>query len=98
MGTKLLFSTTCHHESNGQMKVTNQTLTTLLRGMVCESLKDWDIKLPHAEFTHNRSPSYTTSHFPFEACYGLNPLTPLDLIFIPQESKVSFEDEKQLKR
>jgi len=78
-------------------EVTNRTLTTLLRGMVSKSLRDWDTKLPHAELAYNRTPSYATSNSPFGVCYGLNPLTALDLIPIPQESKVSFEAEERAK-
>ena len=62
-----------------------------------KSLREWDIKLSHAEFTYNRSPSYATSHSSFEICCDLNPLTPLDLVPIPQESKVSFKAEERAK-
>jgi len=65
MGTKLLFSTTCHPQINGQTELTNRTLTTLLRGVVSKSLRDWDIKVSHANFTYNRSPSYVT-HSPLK--------------------------------
>ena len=61
--------------------------------MVSKSLRDWDVKLAHAEFIYNRPPSYATTNSPFEVCYGLKPLTPIDLIPIPQESRVSFEAE-----
>jgi len=59
--------------------------------MVRKSFEEWDIKLSHAEFFYNESPSYTTSHSLFKVYYGLNPLTPLDLIPILEESKVSIE-------
>ena len=73
VGTKLLFSITCHPQTDGQTKVIDKTLVTLLRGMVIKSLRDWDVKLAHAEFAYNRAPSYATSHSPFEGCYSLNP-------------------------
>ena len=97
MGIKLLFNTTCHPQTNGRTEVTNRTLTTLLRGMVSKSLRDWDNKFSHVQFAYNRTSSYATSHSPFEVCNDLNPLTPLDLIPIPQESKVSFEAEERAK-
>ena len=95
--TKLLFSMTYHPQSDGQTGVTNRTVTTLLRNLVSKSLKDWDLKLPHAEFAYNRSPSYATKHSPFECFYGVNPLTPLDLLPIRTESRVSFEAETRAK-
>jgi len=65
--------------------------------MVSKSLRDWDNKFSHVQFAYNRTSSYATSHSPFEVCYGLILLTPLDLIPIPQESKVSFEAEERAK-
>ena len=65
--------------------------------MVSKSLKDWDIKLQHVEFAYNRSLFYVTKHSPFECVYGVNPLTPLDLLAIPSKSRVSFEDETRAK-
>ena len=89
--TKVLFSTAYHAKTDGQTKVTNWTLTTLLRSLVSKSLKDWDLKLPHDKFYYNRSTSYATKHSPFECVYGVNPLTPLDLLPILIESRVSFD-------
>jgi len=63
LGTRLLFRTTYHPQIDRQTKVTNLTLTTLIRSLVSKSLKDWDLKLSHAEFTYNRSPSYATKHY-----------------------------------
>ena len=83
--SNLLFSTIFHRQMDGQIEVTNRTLTTLLRGMVNKSLRDCDVKLAHNEPTYNRASSYATSHAPFEVCYSLNPLTHVDLILIPQE-------------
>ena len=34
---------------------------------------------------------------PFEALYGINPLTPIDLIPLPTKCKVSFEAKKRAK-
>ena len=85
LGTRLLFSTAYHPHTDGQTEVTNRTLATLLRGLVSKSLKDWDLKLSHAEFAYNRSPSYATKHSPFECVYGVNPLT---LLFSFTSSRV----------
>ncbi|XP_074318277.1 uncharacterized protein LOC141655077 [Silene latifolia] len=97
VGTKLLFSTTHHPQTDGQTEVTNRTLGVLLRGLVSRSLKDWDVKLAHAEFAYNRSPTHATSHSPFEVVYGANPYLPLDLIPLPKDELVHKDAEAKLK-
>ena len=97
LGTKLLYSTSHHPQTDGQTEVTNKTLATLLRSLVSKNIKEWDLKLPHAEFAYNRTPSFATAHSPFESCYGINPLTPLELTPLPLESRVSYEAEERAK-
>lgn len=53
--------------------------------------------MPHAEFAYNRTPMRATGCSPFEALYGINPLTPIDLAPLPTDCKVSFEAEKRAK-
>ncbi|KAL9244399.1 hypothetical protein vseg_018179 [Gypsophila vaccaria] len=97
VGTKLLFSTSHHPQTDGQTEVTNRTLGTLLRGLVSKTQKDWDVKLAHAEFAYNRSPTHATAHSPFEIVYGLNPYLPLDLIPLPSDELVHKDAESKLK-
>ena len=80
LNTKLLFSTSYHPETDGQTEVTNRTLRVILRTLVNKNTRDWDLKLCHAEFAYNRSPSYTTKYSPFECVYGVNPLMLITLI------------------
>ena len=79
LGTKLLFSKTCHPQTDGQTEVTNRTLGTLLRALVEPHAKAWDLLLLHAEFTYNRAPSKATGLSPFKVVYGIDPLSPNDL-------------------
>ena len=83
LGTKLLFSTTCHPQSDGQTEVVNRTLGQMLRCMIVQNIKEWEELLPHIEFAYNRVVHSTTSHSPFEVVYGFNPLTPLYLLPYP---------------
>ena len=86
LGTKLLFSTTCHPQMDGQTEVVNRTLSTLstlLRTIIQKNLKNWEDCLPFIEFAYNLSVHFTTNFSPFEIVYGFNPLTPLDLLPLP---------------
>ena len=64
----------------------NRTLGTLLRTILRKNLKTWDACLPHVEFSYNRVVHSTTNSSPFEVVYVFNPLTPLDLLAMPNVS------------
>jgi hypothetical protein len=42
LGTKLLFSITCHPQTDGPTKVVNHTLGTMLRVILKKNLKMWE--------------------------------------------------------
>jgi hypothetical protein len=41
LGTKLLFSTTCHLQTDGQTEIVNRTLFTMLRAILKSNIKLW---------------------------------------------------------
>ncbi|XP_057550663.1 uncharacterized protein LOC130828721 [Amaranthus tricolor] len=94
LGTKLLFSTAYHPQTDGQTEVTNRTLGNMLRALVTKNIWEWDLKLCYAEFAYNRAPSCSTKHTPFECVYGTNPLLPTSLIDLPlcDSKQVEAED------
>ncbi|XP_028223356.1 uncharacterized protein LOC114404708 [Glycine soja] len=92
IGTKLLFSTTCHPQTDGQTKVVNRTLGTLLRTVLKKNLRSWEACFPHVEFSYNRVVHSTTNCSPFEIVYGFNPLTPLDLLPMPNIAMFKHKD------
>jgi len=94
VGTRLLFSTTCHPQTDGQTEVVNRTLSTLLRAVLKKNLKMWEEWLPHVEFAYIRVVRSTTQHSPFEVVYGFNPLTPLDFLPLPHTSIIKHKDGK----
>jgi hypothetical protein len=78
--TKLLFSTTCHSQTDGQTKVVNRTLSTMLRAVLKTNLKLWEECLPHIEFAYNRSVHSTMKVSLFRVVYGLSHRAPIDLL------------------
>ena len=96
LGTKLLFSTAYHPQTDGQTEVTNRTLENILRTLVKKNTKDWDEKLAYAEFAYNRCPSLTTKYSLFECVYGFNPMTPTTLVCLPLQERGAWSAEKQV--
>ena len=91
LGTKLLFLTTCHPQTDGQTDIVNRTLITLLRAIIEKNIRTWEDCLPFVEFAYNRAVHSTTHCSPFEIVYGFNPLTPLDLLPLPPNNFVSVD-------
>jgi transposase InsO family protein len=86
LGTKLLFSTTCHPQTDGQTEVVNRTLSTMLWAVLKTNLKLWEECLPHIKFIYNRSVHSTMKVSPFQVVYGFNPRAPIDLLpLLPSE-------------
>jgi transposase InsO family protein len=91
LGTKLLFSTTCHPQAYGQTEVVNHTLSTMLQAFLKTNLKLWEECLPHIEFAYNRSVHSTTKVSPFQVVYGFNPCAPIDLLPLPPSEITCFD-------
>ncbi|KAL4333067.1 hypothetical protein GQ457_07G006290 [Hibiscus cannabinus] len=96
IGTKLMFSTTCYPQTDGQTEVVNRSLSTLLRSIIKKNIKTWDDCLPHIEFSYNHVIHSATKMSPFEVVYGFNPITPLDLLPLPQEQVISKEGKARV--
>ncbi|KAF3654604.1 putative 60S ribosomal protein L7-3-like [Capsicum annuum] len=95
LGTKLLFSTSCHPQTDGQMEVVNRTLGAMLCSMIKGKLTSWEEDLPLIEFAYNRVVHSSTGMTPFECVYGLNPFTPLDLTPLPSDLMISLDGRKR---
>ena len=95
LGTKLLFSATCHPQIDGHTEVVNRTLSTLLRAIIKKIIKTWENYLPHVEFAYNSTIYSATKFLPFEIVYGFNPLTPLDISPLPMSEHVHLDGKKK---
>jgi hypothetical protein len=97
LGTRLLFSITCHPQMDGQTEVVNHTLSTLLRAVLKKNLRLWEESLPHLEFAYNRVVHSTTKFCAFEIVYGFKPAAPIDLLPLPMQERVNFDASKRAK-
>ncbi|XP_059291460.1 uncharacterized protein LOC132044941 [Lycium ferocissimum] len=96
LGTKLLFSTSCHPQTDGQTEVVNRTLGNMLRAVLKGKLTFWEEHLAMVEFAYNRTVHSSTGKSPFEVVYGFNPLTPLDLLPLPTDNIVNLAGRKKV--
>jgi transposase InsO family protein len=85
LGTKLLFSITCHPQTDGQTEVVNSTLSTMLRAVLDQNLRRWEDCLPHVEFAYNHATHSSTKMCPFQIVYGYIPRAPIDLFSFDTE-------------
>jgi hypothetical protein len=76
LGTKMLFSTTCHPQIDGQTEVVNRTLSMLLRALIKNNLKGWEECMPHVEFAYNRAVHSTTKMCLLKLYMVLNQILP----------------------
>ncbi|GJS88715.1 RNA-directed DNA polymerase [Tanacetum coccineum] len=98
LGAKLHFSSSHHPQTDGQTEVTNRSLGSLLRCLVGDKPKQWDVVLPQAEFAYNRSNHSSTGRSPFFVVYGRNPFTPLDLAPMVGDGSVSAEGDERARQ
>ncbi|KAK8918413.1 hypothetical protein KSP39_PZI022006 [Platanthera zijinensis] len=89
MGTKLLFSSAYHPQTDGQTEVVNRSLGGLLRCLVGEHKGTWDLILPHAQLAYHNSRNRSTQLSPNEIVHGYKAPVPLDLIPLPPSFKSS---------
>ncbi|PKI57325.1 hypothetical protein CRG98_022270, partial [Punica granatum] len=75
-------------ETDGQTEVVNRSLGNLLRGSVGEHVKSWDHKLSQTEFAHNHAVNRSTGFSAFQVVYFVTPKGPLDLLPVPDKTRV----------
>jgi hypothetical protein len=91
LGTRLLFSTTYHPQTDGQTEVVNRTLSTILWVILKTNLKLWEECLPHIEFAYNRFVHSTTKVSPFQVVYCFNPRASINLLPLPPLEMTYFD-------
>ena len=73
MKIDLKFNSSHHPQTDGQTEVVNHNLGNLLRCLVGDRPKGWDMILPQEKFAYNNSINKSTSKSPFHIVYGNSP-------------------------
>ncbi|WMV45719.1 hypothetical protein MTR67_039104 [Solanum verrucosum] len=95
LGTKLLFSTSYHPQTDGQTEVVNRILGNMLSVVLKGKLTSWENYIPIVEFSYNRTFHSSTGKTAFEVVYGFNPLTPIDLLPLPTNDFANLDGKKK---
>ncbi|KAK3232650.1 hypothetical protein CYMTET_57003 [Cymbomonas tetramitiformis] len=79
MGVRVASTTPYNPRSDGQAEASNRVVEDMLRSFVGANTDDWDLYATNVEFAINDSRSEATGFTPFELCYGVSPMSQLDL-------------------
>ncbi|KAK3243595.1 hypothetical protein CYMTET_46750 [Cymbomonas tetramitiformis] len=79
MGVRVASTTPYNPRSDGQAEASNRVVADMLRSFLGANAKDWDMYATNVEFAINDSRSEATGFTPFELCYGVSPMSQLDL-------------------
>ena len=82
MEIKLQFFTAFHPQTDGQTQVVNRSLGNLLRCLLGENLRTWDLLLSNIEFAYNSSVNKIIIMSPLELVHDYCPRQPIDLILM----------------
>lgn len=91
MKTNLKFSSTHHPQIDGHIEAMNRSLGNLLRCLVRDKPKGWDLILPLAKFSYKNSINRSTGKSPFQIVYGISPRTASELRKMDKGDKSSSE-------
>ncbi len=76
---KQLRTTVYHPQTDGLVERFNQTLKQMLRRVVAEDRRDWDLMIPYVLFGIREVPQASTGFTPFELLFGRQPRGLLDV-------------------
>jgi len=95
-GTKLLFSTSFHPQTDGQTEVVNRCLETYLRCFCSHKPQEWCKWLPWAQYWYNSSWHSAIKMAPYQAVYGKAP--PTISSYIPKTARLQSVEDALLDR
>ena len=80
LGMRKLATSADHPNGNGDVESINHTMAQIMVMIFIERQNDWDVHLPHVEFTYNNSVSAATGLVPNEMHMNCLPHLPLTIV------------------
>jgi len=80
LGTRSVFSTAYHPQTDGQTERVNRIVEDMLRHYVSPTQHDWDVHVPAAQFAYNNAYQESVRTTPFRLVYGEDPIEPFAVI------------------
>jgi hypothetical protein len=79
MGTKILYSSPAHPQTNGQVEAVNKILKTILKKKLDTAKGLWAEKLPEALWSIRTTPTTATGETPFCLSFGTEAVIPVEI-------------------
>jgi transposase InsO family protein len=80
LGTKKIFTTAYHPQTNGAVERFNSTLKNMLAMYVNNTHDNWEEYLTLVTYAYNSTPHTTTGYSPFHLLFGRKPFHPIDTV------------------
>jgi hypothetical protein len=80
LGTRSVFSTAFHPQTDGQTERVNRIVEDMLRHYVSPTQHNWDVNVPAAELAYNNAYQESVRTTPFRLMYGEDPIEPFAVI------------------
>lgn len=91
VGTKLMTTTACHPQTNGQTERCNKTITGRLRHYIRERQDDWDTFVQPQTYVYNSQTHSTTNTTPFNLILTREPPAAFEILRISALSSTQKE-------
>ena len=90
---ELKFNSAHHLQTDGKIKVVNRSLGNLLRCLVGDKPKEWDLILPQEKISYNNFVNRSTSRYLFQIMYRSSPTAASKLRKMEQGERTSADAE-----
>ena len=92
LGIKNQYSSSGHHQANGQTEVTNRTLLRIIKTRLDEAKGAWPDELPNVLWAYRTTARTPTGETPFRLTYGTEAMIPVE-VGVANTRRITFNEE-----